>query len=265
MVDEKKRVLKFADTPVAVGGPLFEVPIIRLATGDDHNVVVTHENLVYSWGAGSNGQLGIGRTDDQPRPMRIRELEHQGVKEVSGVACGSRHSMLVSTTGNQPNSSRLFVWGSNASGQLGIGQSTGAEGFCQPMPVLCRTISDVRDMKIVQIVAAACHSLALTQVGEVYSFGDNSWGQLGFPREGDTDYNSAQAARRTAPAAFAATSSAFALNQQRKARKSCEVDAPLAFANGVARLHTPTRVVGLSLFQVKAIATADTHSLALAL
>jgi len=111
-------------------------------------------------------------------------------------------------------------------------------------------------MRIVQVVAASCHSLALTQVGEVYSWGDNAWGQIGFPPEGRTDYNSAHASRKPAPAAFGAMSSAFALTAQIKGRKASEIDAPLAFANGVARLWVPTRVVGLSLYKVKALATA---------
>jgi alpha-tubulin suppressor-like RCC1 family protein len=264
MVDDKKRPLKFADTPVAVGGPLFEVPILRLAVGDDHNLAVTEENLVFSWGANSNGQLGLGRSDDQHRPVRVRELEHQGVAEVSSVACGSRHSLVVSAKGVQPGSSRLFAFGSNVEGQLGIGQTNASDGHIRPSPQLVRTLSDVRDIRIVQVVAAASHSLALTQVGEVYSFGDNAWGQLGFPPEGGTDYNSAHAARRPAPAAFGATSTAFAMTAQIKGRKASEIDAPLAFANGVARLWIPTRILGLSLYKIKGIATADTHSLALA-
>merc|ERR1712129_433977 len=235
--DDKKKPLKFADTPVAVGGAIFEVPIVRLAVGDDHCLAVTEDNLVFSWGANANGQLGIGRTDDQPRPVRIRELESQGVSDVSSVACGARHSLVVIAAGLQPNSSRPFTFGSNVNGQLGIGQSSAEEGHIRSIPQIVRTLSDVRDMKIVQVVAASCHSLALTQVGEVYSFSDN---------------------------AFGASSSAFALTAQIRGRKASEIDAPLAFANGVARLWIPTRVVGFSLFQVKAIATADTHSLALA-
>jgi len=264
MVDDKKRPLKYADAPVAVGGPLLDVPIMRLAVGDDHNMAVTEDNLIFSWGANSNGQLGLGRTDDQARPVRIRELEHQGVRDISSIACGARHSLVVSSTGLQPGSSRLFSFGSNVAGQLGIGETNAAEGHMRPLPALCRTLSDVRDMRIVQVVAASCHSLALTQVGEVYCWGDNAWGQLGFPKEGGTDYNSAHASRKPAPAAFGATSSAFALTAQTKGRKASEIDAPLTFANGIARLWLPTRIVGLSLYKVKAIATADTHSLALA-
>lgn len=268
MVDDKKRTLKFADTPVAVGGPLFEVPIIRFAVGDDHNLAVTEDNHVFSWGANANGQLGLGRTDDQWRPVRIRDLEHQmdavGEHAVSSIACGARHSLVVSSVGLQPGSCRFFSFGSNAGGQLGIGETHAAEGHIRTLPQCVHTLSDVRDMRVVQVVAASCHSLALTQVGEVYSWGDNAWGQVGFPPEGRTDYNSAHASRKPAPAAFGATSSAFALTAQIKGRKACEIDAPLAFANGVARLWVPTRVVGLSLYKVKALATADTHSLALA-
>merc|ERR1719401_2559035 len=128
------------------------------------------------------------------------------------------------------------------------------------IPKICRGLSNIRDKKIVQVVAASCHSLALTQVGEVFAWGDNSWGQLGFPREGSTDYSSAHAARRQAPSAFGGSSSAFAMTAHTKGRKASEIDAPLAFAEGVAQLWVPTRVVGLSLHHVRSISTADTHT-----
>jgi hypothetical protein len=159
---------------------------------------------------------------------------------------------------------RSSVFGSNVQGQLGTGEKDNEFGLQLALPKLCRGLSNIRDMRIVQVVAASSHSLALTQVGEVYAWGDNAYGQLGFPPQGMTDYTSAQAARRQAPAAFGASSTAFAMTAQMVGRKASEVDKPLTFAQGVARLWTPTRVVGLSLFQVRAIATADTHSLALA-
>lgn len=259
MVDEKKKALKYADTPVVVGGPLFDVPVVRIAVGDDHNLAVTEESKVYAWGANANGQLGIGRLDDQHRPVMIEELKRFGVKDVSSLACGARHSLVVTNQGTN-----LWAFGSNVQGQLGTGQNNNEFGHQLSLPKLCRGLSNVRDTRIVQVVAASSHSLALTQVGEVYSWGDNSWGQLGFPREGSTDYSNAHASRRQAPSAFGATSSAFAMSAHVKGRKASEIDAPLAFAEGVAQLSVPTRVVGLSLQHVRFLSTADTHTLALA-
>jgi alpha-tubulin suppressor-like RCC1 family protein len=258
-LDDKKKPLKYATTPVVVGGALDGLSVVRLAVGDDHNLAATADNKVYAWGANSNGQLGVGRMDDQLRPVLVEEFVRHGIKDITGLACGARHSLVAANRGTN-----LWVFGSNVQGQLGTGQNNNEFGYQLPVPKLCRTLSNVRDMRIVQVVAASSHSLALTQVGEVYAWGDNSWGQLGFPREGSTDYNAAHASRRQAPAAFGATNSAFAMTQHVRGRQASEIDAPLAFSEGVAKLSVPTRVVGLSLHHVRAIATADTHTLALA-
>jgi len=52
--------------------------------------------------------------------------------------------------------------------------------------------------------------------------------------------------------------------KQLRSRTALEVDAPRAFADGVARIFEPCRVVSLSLWKVRAVSTADMHSLALA-
>merc|ERR1712151_27960 len=97
----------------------------------------------------------------------------------------------------------------------------------------------------VQVAAAACHSLALARSGEVYSFGENSYGQLGFPPEG-AGLQSHGEARSTLQ------------------RKKAEIGQPSLHAEGVARLWLPTRVLNLGLYHVRSIATADMHTIALA-
>lgn len=48
---------------------------------------------VYSWGRGEDGQLGLGDTNDQDRPVIVDALKSKGVVQV---ACGSGHTVVLS-------------------------------------------------------------------------------------------------------------------------------------------------------------------------
>jgi len=80
------------------------------------------------------------------------------------VDCGSDHSILVD------NGGRVFAFGSNKHGQLGIGSFN--DEF-QP-----QVIGRLHD-RVTQAACGTDHTLLLTGSGQVYSFGNNSHGQLG--------------------------------------------------------------------------------------
>ncbi|XP_003962937.1 protein RCC2 homolog [Takifugu rubripes] len=87
--------------------------------------------------------------------------------QVSCVVSGpcAAHSLLITTEG------KLWSWGRNEKGQLGHGDTKRLEA-----PKLIEGLADHL------VVAAACgrnHTLALTDNGSVYSFGENKLGQLG--------------------------------------------------------------------------------------
>jgi hypothetical protein len=51
--------------------------------------------IVYSWGRGEDGQLGLGDTSDQLRPIMIEALQDRLIIQI---ACGSGHTVVL--TGN---------------------------------------------------------------------------------------------------------------------------------------------------------------------
>lgn len=51
------------------------------------------DGSMYSWGANSNGQLGIGSTDQQNSPVEILEFSN-----VAQVSAGGNHSLIVTTS-----------------------------------------------------------------------------------------------------------------------------------------------------------------------
>lgn len=134
------------------------VRVLRVACGGAHSALVTHDGALYCWGANRWGQLGIGSTENQARPVRAEGIEH-----VIDVACGAQHSLAIT------HGSKTFAWGAGGHGQLGIGAITAPV----KKPVLVPKLSV---LKCRQVSAGGLHSAALTADGHVYTFG---WGRLG--------------------------------------------------------------------------------------
>ena len=85
---------------------------------------------------------------------------------ITQVSCGASHSLAINNWG------QIFTWGSNLFGQLGLD----LEIATQPTPKIVKTLATKH---IVQIACGQYHNLALTNSGDLYSWGANSYGQLG--------------------------------------------------------------------------------------
>ena len=95
-------------------------------------------------------------------PTKLEEIQSQGVRQI---ACGSRHILALSDSGD------VYAWGTGSAGQLGLGKK---RSFPSPQLVWGLMRKGVR-----QIAAGDAHSLALTYNGLVYSWGSSKVGQLG--------------------------------------------------------------------------------------
>ena len=71
---------------------------------------------------------------------------------------------------------RVFAWGMNDLGQLGIGPET--KKAAKPM-----LIPKLKSHTIVQIVVLHSSNFALTANGQVFAWGDNEFAQLGLDME----------------------------------------------------------------------------------
>ncbi|KAL9646320.1 hypothetical protein ABK040_014473 [Willaertia magna] len=137
--------------------------LYSVSVGDDHllYVVTTSKfgsvKLVYVSGKNSYGQVGDGSA-----------LQSVGVS-ISGfkaLATGNEHVVAISET-----DSTLYSWGSNQYGQLGNGLTQSK--------ALKSQITSTAAIKFKQVSAGLYHTLALTEAGEVYAFGNNENGQVG--------------------------------------------------------------------------------------
>lgn len=135
--------------------------------GDHYTLILTDNNKVYSFGWNNNGQLGLGDTDNRNIPTLIDfEFDGNPVK----VQQGNWHSLILTDT------NKIYVFGDNRYGQLGLGDFDKR---------LIPTLLDFEfDGYISNIQQGGNHSMILTNIGKIYTFGYNIHGQLGL---GDTD------------------------------------------------------------------------------
>ncbi|XP_058666885.1 probable E3 ubiquitin-protein ligase HERC4 isoform X2 [Ammospiza caudacuta] len=130
-----------------------------------HTVFVLDDGTVYTCGCNDLGQLGHDK--GRKRPEHVGALDAQNIVAVS---CGEAHTLALNDKG------QVYAWGLATDGQLGL---PGTEE-CVRVP---RNIKSLSEIQIVQVACGYYHSLALSKGSEVFSWGQNKYGQLGLGYE----------------------------------------------------------------------------------
>ena len=142
-----------------------------IAAGDRH-VCLTRETRTWCWGAGAEGQLGIGATPVVARPTLLSDEI-----EFVSLTAGQVHTCGLDREGT------AFCWGSDRDGQLGLGQPSAErcgvfECASRPQPV-------AGGLKFRALAAGGRSTCGLTTARVVYCWGLNDLGQLGTASDGD--------------------------------------------------------------------------------
>ena len=167
---------------------LFHLTLARplnVATGNNHLVVLTVTGLIYSWGAGEQGQLGrkilVRRKINGTNPERV-VLGTCGRRAVA-VGAGSFHSFSVDEDG------AVWGWGLNSAGQTGTGNNPSDTDSIVQTP---RRVLGLNGIQIVEIVGGDLHTPFLSANGRVFACGRSNSAQLGLPLDhpamADTDH-----------------------------------------------------------------------------
>jgi alpha-tubulin suppressor-like RCC1 family protein len=155
-------------SPVQVAGL---AGMIAVAAGESHSIALKEDGSVWAWGAGDVGQLGNGGFEDSVVPVSVGNLAG-----VPGIASGANHAFALEVD------SDVCTWGFNADGQLGHGVRSSLPQLGIPSPVKIAGFSDLS-----AVSGGSFHSLAVTNDGTVYAWGDNTHGQLGNGTSGAVD------------------------------------------------------------------------------
>ena len=130
-----------------------------VAWGSRH--VLLADGSVLGWGGNSNGQVGVGSQDSMIYYPQL--LSNLPAVQALASAAGSTHTLVLS------RDKRVFAWGYNAYGQLGVG-----DGIDRLAPTEVTGLNDV-----LALISGWRYSAALKTDGTVWAWGDNSFYQLG--------------------------------------------------------------------------------------
>jgi len=133
-------------------------------TGGRHATALTVDGKVFSWGEGDDGKLGHFSRMNCDKPRLIEALK---TKRIRDIACGSSHSAALTSSGE------LYTWGLGEYGRLGHGDNT-----TQLKPKMVKVLLGHR---VIQVACGSrdAQTLALTDEGLVFSWGDGDFGKLG--------------------------------------------------------------------------------------
>ena len=135
--------------------------IVYVTAGRAHTAVVGADGSAWTWGKGVHG--GLGHSDDQDRlvPTKL------ALASVVMVAGGDSYTAAVADDGS------LFTWGYGALGQLGLGDKNSR---WTPVKVDAETFGN---SPVLTVACGYYHTLAVTEDGATYSFGDGEDDKLG--------------------------------------------------------------------------------------
>lgn len=152
-------------TPVATYGTAMHAKdIVMIATGANYTVALDVDGNVYGWGQNNYGQLGNNSTGNSSIPVSVVTSGVLSGKHVSAIGAGGAHTLAATREGG------VYSWGYNNSGQLGNNTSTDSR-----IPVTVTTGGVV----FTALGAGSNYSVGLSNNGDIYTWGDNSFGQLG--------------------------------------------------------------------------------------
>ncbi len=129
---------------------------VAIAAGDGHSLAVKSDGSLWSWGANSRGQLGLGHTSTKYTPTPV-----PGGIEWATVEAEYDYSLGIDRDGT------LWSWGLNVDGQLGLGNTATTKS-----PALVGS-------GWAGVYPGRNHCLGLRTDGTLYAWGANWYGQLG--------------------------------------------------------------------------------------
>jgi alpha-tubulin suppressor-like RCC1 family protein len=131
-----------------------------VASGAYHTAAIKTDGTLWSWGFGTNGELGDNSSITKSSPVQ-EALANTMWKHI---ACGANHTAVIKTDNT------LWLWGFNTQGQLGKNDITHRSSPVQE-------VTESSNWK--QVAGGEFFTAAIKNDGTLWSWGHNGWGQLG--------------------------------------------------------------------------------------
>ncbi|MGO3702061.1 MAG: RCC1 domain-containing protein [Candidatus Saccharimonadales bacterium] len=143
--------------------------LVQVVAGDFHTVALDATGYTYAWGYNAQGQVGNNTTTSRNTYANISFQGALTGKTIVKVAAGYYHSMAIDSDGN------TYSWGMNNNGQVGNNSTTNT-----PTPVAVTSANTpMQGKRIVGISAGYYNSMALSDDGLMYTWGQGDNGRLG--------------------------------------------------------------------------------------
>ncbi|CAD7975850.1 unnamed protein product [Amoebophrya sp. A25] len=189
-----------ANTTSASGQASPPAFLVQVSCGEVHTCALDSKGVVWSWGWGEFGQLGLGSAGRESRqwtPQAVATKHFDG-KRIRQISCGGAFSIAItdveteesySETQSSPQlkaggtifgsayagGGKVYAWGTNDQGQCGMPPVAG-----RTMEILApRQVLALAHTRIVQVSCGLQHVLAVDSQGRVFSWGSGGHGQLG--------------------------------------------------------------------------------------
>ena len=141
-----------------------------ISAGGVHSLGITTTGLLWGWGGNTSGQVGINSLANVSSPVLV---SGPAGASWSVSSAGASHSLGISTTGI------LYGWGWNTSGQAGINSVVTVSS-----PVATAPPGALLSWNSLAI--GTSHTIGIRSDGTLWSWGNNTYGQLGINTSGAT-------------------------------------------------------------------------------
>lgn len=153
-----------------------------IAVGNNHVMTLDNKGKVETWGAPEQNQLGrrVVQRDMKASALRPGGLSFKRGIKIAKIACGSYHSFAIDDLG------RLYSWGLNNFGELGLDQNAGEDDATVLEPTLVESLADY---SIAEVSGGEHHSIACTDDGRLLAWGRIDGNQTGLTADQFNDAN----------------------------------------------------------------------------
>ena len=142
--------------------------VASVSCGSNYTAILLNNGCVLVCGNNNCGQLGTTKFKYTNELFYIRDENNHIIKNIANISCGYNHFAIIL------NSGKVLTCGNNNCGQLGYNNN---KNNSVPKFIDSKFTSS---NKIVSVFCGFSHTILLLNSGNIVSFGDNYYGQLGY-------------------------------------------------------------------------------------